>query len=60
VEGDTVREVLGYVQYDADVMREELRKDAEDALAAGRLTLAETVSLRRFLDGGLQGYTYLE
>ena len=60
VEGDTVREVLGYVQYDADVMREELRKDAEEALAAGRLTLAETVSLRRFLDDGLQGYTYLE
>ncbi|MEX2467091.1 MAG: biosynthetic arginine decarboxylase [Gemmatimonadota bacterium] len=60
VEGDTVREVLGYVQYDADVMREELRKDAETALAAGRLTLAEAVSLRRFLDDGLQGYTYLE
>jgi arginine decarboxylase len=60
VEGDTVREVLGYVQYDADVMREDLRKDAETALAAGRLTLAEAVSLRRFLDEGLQGYTYLE
>lgn len=60
VEGDTVREVLGYVQYDADVMREDLRKDAETALAAGRLTLAEAVSLRRFLDDGLQGYTYLE
>ncbi len=60
VEGDTVREVLGYVQYDADVMRENLRKDAETALAAGRLTLAEAVSLRRFLDEGLQGYTYLE
>ncbi len=60
VEGDTVREVLGYVQYDADVMREDLRKDAEAALAAGRLTLAEAVSLRRFLDEGLQGYTYLE
>jgi len=60
VEGDTVREVLGYVQYDTDVMREDLRKDAETALAAGRLTLAEAVSLRRFLDEGLSGYTYLE
>jgi arginine decarboxylase len=60
VEGDSVREVLGYVQYDADAIREELRRDAEEALAAGRLTLAETVSLRRFLDEGLQGYTYLE
>jgi arginine decarboxylase len=60
VEGDTVREVLKYVQYDADVMREELRKDTETALAAGRLTLSEAVSLRRFLDEGLSGYTYLE
>jgi arginine decarboxylase len=60
VEGDTVREVLGFVQYDSEVMREDLRKDAEAALAAGRLTLAEAVSLRRFLDDGLQGYTYLE
>ncbi|MDZ7778560.1 MAG: biosynthetic arginine decarboxylase [Gemmatimonadota bacterium] len=60
VEGDTVREVLDYVQYDADHMREELRKDAEESLAAGRLTLKETVSLRRFLDQGLRGYTYLE
>lgn len=60
VEGDTVREVLGYVQYDTEAMREDLRKDAETALAAGRLTLAEAVSLRRFLDEGLSGYTYLE
>jgi arginine decarboxylase len=60
VEGDTVREVLGYVQYDTEIMREELRKDTETALAAGRLTLGEAVSLRRFLDEGLSGYTYLE
>ena len=60
IEGDTVREVLGFVQYDTEKMREDLRKDTETALAAGRLTLTEAVSLRRFLDEGLQGYTYLE
>jgi len=60
VEGDTVREVLGYVQFDADDMRAKLRQDIEVALEAERLTLAEGANLRRFLDDSLQGYTYLE
>jgi hypothetical protein len=60
VEGDTVNEVLGYVQFDPDEMRAALRQDIETALEAGRLTLAEGASLRRFLDDSLQGYTYLE
>ncbi len=60
VEGDTVREVLGYVQFDADEIRVQLRQDLESALQAERLTLAEGASFRRFLDDSLQGYTYLE
>ena len=60
VEGDTVREVLGYVQFDADEMRAALRHDIEVALEAERLTLTEGANLRRFLDDSLQGYTYLE
>ena len=60
VEGDTVREVLGYVQFDADEMRAALRQDIEVALEEKRLTLTEGASLRRFLDDSLQGYTYLE
>lgn len=60
VEGDTVREVLSYVQFDPDEMRVQLRQDLESALQAERLTLAEGASFRRFLDDSLQGYTYLE
>jgi len=60
VEGDTVNEVLGYVQFDPNEMRAALRLDIEVALEAERLTLAEGASLRRFLDESLQGYTYLE
>lgn len=60
VEGDTVREVLSFVQYDPDMIRRTLRKEVETALAAKRLTLEEAVSMRRFLDEGLDGYTYLE
>ena len=60
VEGDTVNEVLRYVQFDPEEMRAALRGDIEAALEAERLTLAEGASLRRFLDESLQGYTYLE
>lgn len=60
VEGDTVREVLQYVQFDPDAIRRTLRKEVESALAARRITLQEAVSMRRFLDEGLDGYTYLE
>ena len=60
IEGDTVREVLEYVQFDPTEMRRRLRKEIEAAVAAKRLTLPEAVSMRRFLDDGLDGYTYLE
>jgi arginine decarboxylase len=60
VEGDTVREVLGYVQFDPDEIRGLLRQDIEEGLENERLTLAEGASFRRFLDDSIQGYTYLE
>lgn len=60
VEGESVREVLSYVQFDPDDIRNRLRGDVEVAIENGRLTLAEGASLRRFLDDSLQGYTYLE
>ncbi len=60
VEGDTVREVLKYVQFDPDAIRRSLRREVEGALAAKRITLEEAVRMRRFLDEGLEGYTYLE
>ncbi|MBT8405215.1 MAG: hypothetical protein KJP18_15230, partial [Gemmatimonadetes bacterium] len=49
-----------YVQYDPTEMRRRLRKEIESAVAGKRLTLPEAVSMRRFLDQGLDGYTYLE
>jgi len=60
VEGDTVREVLSYVQFDPDEIRQLIRQDIEAGLESERLTLAEGASFRRFLDDSLVGYTYLE
>ncbi len=60
IEGDTVEEVLSYVQYDIADMKRSMRMDIEAASRQGRLTLAEGKSLLKFFDDGLEGYTYLE
>ena len=44
----------------ADEIRRTLRMGIERSVKAGRLSLEEGVRLRRFLDEGLEGYTYLE
>ncbi len=60
IEGDTVEEVLAYVQYDIADMKRAMRLDIEAACRQGRLTLAEGKSLLKYYDDGLEGYTYLE
>ena len=60
IKGDTVREVLAYVQYSADELIARLRKDVERAVRSGNITLNESRQLLRFYETGLEGYTYLE
>ncbi len=60
VKGDTVREVLAYVQYNADMLIARLRKDVERAVRGNKITLNESRQLLRFYESGLDGYTYLE
>ncbi len=60
VKGDTVREVLQYVQFDAEQLATRFRRDVEAAVRAGRLEAAESGRLLRFYEAGLDGYTYLE
>ncbi len=60
IKGDTVREVLHYVQYSADELASRMRKDVERALRAGKISLEESRQLLRFYESGLEGYTYLE
>lgn len=60
VRGDTVREVLAYVQYNADKLLEMMRKDVEKAVKLGRISVEESRQLLRFYEAGLDGYTYLE
>jgi len=60
IQGDTVREVLNYVQFSAQTLLEEFRRDAETALREGRIGYQELARLLRFYEEGLRGYTYLE
>jgi len=60
VEGDSVTEVLGYVQYHRPDLVRRMRQANEDALRRGLLTFEESALLMRRYDEGLSGYTYLE
>jgi arginine decarboxylase len=60
VAGDTVREVLNYVQYNAQNLIDEFRKDVETAVREQRIGYEESGRLLKFYEEGLQGYTYLE
>lgn len=59
VKGDTSKEVLGYVQYDASGFLKQMSQDCERAVKAGRLSAAETKRLMEFYENGLNSYTYL-
>jgi len=60
IKGDTVREVLNYVQFSLDALVSRLRRDVEVALREGRLGYEESGLLLKFYEEGLHGYTYLE
>ncbi len=60
VEGDSVTEVLGYVQYSKTAMMQRIRQANEEALRKGLLTFEESALLMRRYEEGLSGYTYLE
>ena len=59
VKGDTVTEVLGYVQYDAEDLVESIRRRTEQALQENRITLEESQRLLRNYEQSLGSYTYL-
>jgi len=60
IKGDTVREVLDYVEFDADLLVRKLRDAVEVAVREGRMDFEESGRLLRFYEDGLHGYTYLE
>lgn len=60
IKGDTVREVLAYVEFDPNALISQLRTDVEAAVREGRLGYQQAGQLLKFYEDGLGGYTYLE
>ncbi len=60
IKGDTVREVLQYVDFDTNALVNKLRADVESAVRDSRMTFEESGLLLKFYEEGLGGYTYLE
>src|SRR5688500_13555388 len=60
IKGDTVREVLKYVEFDPEALMGKLRRDVEAAINAGRMADPQAGRLLKFYEEALMGYTYLE
>jgi len=58
--GDSIADVLSYVEYDTKVMTEEFRKRAEAAVKAGKITAAKRKKMMKAFKDSLDGYTYFE
>jgi arginine decarboxylase len=60
VEGDSVEDVLSYVEYDIKGIKTKLKNLAEDSVRKGFITARERKSILNTFKEGLQGYTYFE
>lgn len=60
VEGDTVGEILGYLEYNRTELSDRIRRMSETGILEGTLQRHEARLLMRHFEQGLSGYTYLE
>lgn len=60
IQGDTVADVLSYVEFDPKQMRRSFRESSEKAVKEGRINTREHKEIMAAFDLGLSGYTYYE
>ena len=60
IRGDSVADILDYVEYDPRRILEDLREAAERAVRAKRITPSERYKILQTFEDGLRGYTYFE
>ncbi len=60
LEGDSVADVLEYVEYDPKELLRRFREKAERAVKKGRISGAERKAIMTAYEDGLRGYTYHE
>lgn len=59
VEGDTIEEVLHYVQYHTENLMTQLYKLIEFSQEAGKISLGESAKIKKMFKQSLESYTYL-
>jgi len=60
IHGDSVADVLTYVEFDPKVMQSRFRQTAEEAIHDGLINATERREIMRAFENGLRGYTYYE
>lgn len=60
IHGDSVADVLSYVEFDPKDMLVSFREKAEEAIHEGRISASERPEIMKAYDNGLRGYTYYE
>ena len=60
IHGDSVADVLSYVEFDPKDMLVRFRETAEEAIRDGLISASDRPEIMRAYDNGLRGYTYYE
>lgn len=60
IRGDSVADVLSYVEYDPRRIIEDIRQLAEFAVRGGRISPVERFRIMQAFEDGMRGYTYYE
>jgi arginine decarboxylase len=60
LEGDSVADVLSYVEYDPKNMMKRIRKLAEEAVCGDTITARDRRDIMEAFENGMRGYTYFE
>lgn len=60
IHGDSVADVLTYVEFDPKDMFSNFRETAEEAIRDGFITASDRKDIMKAFDNGLRGYTYYE
>jgi arginine decarboxylase len=60
IRGDSVADILNYVEYDYRRILEDIRESAEKAVREKRITPSDRYRIMQAFEDGLRGYTYFE
>ncbi|MFK7767273.1 MAG: biosynthetic arginine decarboxylase [Mariniblastus sp.] len=60
LQGDSIGDVLGYVEYQPQELTQKFRALAEEAVRAGRISVTQRQEMLSLFNESLRGYTYFE